>query len=83
MHILFSAHALAQMQERGISEKTVRQAMNRPDRDSSRIDGTRVAQRRVRWHNKVVLCRVIYALTSREAARIITVYMTTKFAKYQ
>jgi len=82
IQIAYSAHAEYQLKERGISKKQVRETIQKAEHVQERRDGTKVAQRRVQWHNRDVLCRVMYRMTNSERVLIITAYVTTKFSKY-
>lgn len=83
MRITLSRHAERQLKERALTKALIRKVLNKLDKVIDRSDGTKVAQKRVKWHTRDVLCRVIYALPHPEIARVITAYITTKFTKYQ
>lgn len=83
MQILFSNHARHQLRERGLSPETIQNIVRTARNKSRRHDGTQIAQKRITWHSRRVLCRVIFRRLSVDTVLIITAYITTKFRKYK
>lgn len=81
MRIHFSKHAEFQMLQRDISKDIVRSVLRKPEKTAHRKDQMLIAQKQLRWHNKNVLCRVIYK-RERKNIKVITTYVTTKIDKY-
>ncbi|OGY37364.1 MAG: hypothetical protein A3E36_02975 [Candidatus Andersenbacteria bacterium RIFCSPHIGHO2_12_FULL_45_11b] len=82
MRIQFSRHAEFQMKLRDVSKEIVRTVVRKSEKTTHRDDRTIVAQKKVRWHARDVLCRVIYKKIDKNTIRIITTYITTKIDKY-
>ncbi|OGY30779.1 MAG: hypothetical protein A3C02_00025 [Candidatus Andersenbacteria bacterium RIFCSPHIGHO2_02_FULL_45_11] len=82
MRIQFSKHAEFQMQQRDIPKEVVRNVIRKPEKTTHRKDQTLIAQKQVQWHNKNVLCRVIYKREGKAIVKVITTYITTKIDKY-
>lgn len=81
MEMVFSSHARHRMTERRISEKLVKRVMRDPDQVIQGPNQRKVAQKHVRWHNRDMLCRVVF---EEEADRVlvVTLYITSKYTKY-
>lgn len=82
MKVEFTHHAQQMMTERNISTTIIRRVLNYPDNVGKRQDGTVIAQKRIKWHNREVLCRVIYTQSPAQKVRVITTYITTQLKKY-
>lgn len=82
MKIVYSKHAEFQMKQRDIPKKIVSDVVKKSENTTHRSDRTLIAQKRVSWHSKSVLCRVIYRRAERGVIYIITTYITTKIDKY-
>jgi len=76
MRIRYTKHALARMQERGISKRLVRKAIEEPDR-SYRDKGLNVVERKLESGN---ILRV-YFKRDDDAAVVITTYRTKTWGR--
>lgn len=82
MHVELSSHAQRMLRERGIPEDIIRDIVARPQRVAGVGSQKMVAQKRIRWRDQEILCRVVY-VPQGEIARVVTAYVTTKFTKYE
>jgi len=81
MEIQLTDHALAQLQERNLSEADVRQVIKEPYKITRQSAVRYRAIRKTRRRNKQYLLVVIYdAVGSRK--EVVTVFLTSKIGKY-
>lgn len=81
MKMVFSPHARHRMTERHITQKLVERVMREPDRVIQGSNQRKVAQKLVRWHNRDMLCRVVFEQES-DRILVVTLYITSKRTKY-
>jgi hypothetical protein len=78
-----TSHAAFEMNRRGIDEQTVRQVLNSPEQRLPVREGREVLQARLERDDpaKMYLIRVVVDV-DRTPAEVVTVYRTSKLAKY-
>ncbi len=81
MDFIIISHAYDTMYERGVSEDDVRDIVNNPEQIVPEKQGRVCYQSRKDYYGETFLLRVILD-TSTAPAAVITVYLTTNFAKY-
>jgi len=81
MNFIFSNHALAQMERRGIEKTLVVELLNNPDKIIEQDNEVHIFSKVVNEHAKIYLYRVFINVI-KEPQLIITVYKTSKFEKY-
>ncbi len=81
MKIIFSDHALAQMNERNLSEEAILHAMENPDKVVRQSGHRFVAQKLIRKNGRRYLLIVAYDEMG-DTREVVTSFLTTKFRKY-
>lgn len=82
--VVFSAHALEQMQRRGIPVDQIRAILRRPEEVLQVRAGRHVVQQIVTMgHSEREYLLRIFVDTDRTPAEVVTVYRTSKIAKYR
>ena len=80
MVLPLSAHAIFEIERRGISKEEVEQVFNNPEQK------IKVSNRREIWQNKIEVVGVVYVLRVivdlEPELRIVTVYRSSKVKKY-
>jgi hypothetical protein len=79
--VKFPPYALVQMEERGLSEAAVREAVESPDQVVRGKRGRKIAQKRMQQANREHLLRVIYEEAANQVT-VVTAYKTSKVDKY-
>jgi Domain of unknown function (DUF4258) len=84
MEIRFTGHALASMNRRGLSRKTVRTVIKEPDARLQRKGMREIRQRLVPMgpEGKLYLVRVVLDFTLDEVV-VVTAYRTSRVEKYR
>ena len=79
----FTVHALFEMKRRGLSEELVRSIVSAPEQEHEVRIGRVVMQSRVKMGGRLGTYLVrVYVDTDRDPPEIVTVYRTSKIAKY-
>ena len=78
---LVTSHAAFEMRRRGIEEGVVRQVLAAPEQRDAVRPGRDVLQSRIAFAGKTYLLRVFVDI-DRDPAEIVTVYRTSRIAKY-
>ncbi|MGD9929754.1 MAG: DUF4258 domain-containing protein [Mangrovibacterium sp.] len=81
MTAIFSKHALAQLERRGINTERVLSIIASPDFVTTQNDQTRIYSKLVTENSKCYLYRV-FVNYLKEPALVITAYKTSKIEKY-
>lgn len=78
---IVTAHAVFEMQRRGISHEVLRQVLTSPEWRETVREGRDILQSRIQFQGGIYLVRV-FVEVDREPAEIVTVYRTSKMSKY-
>ena len=78
---VITSHAVGEMNRRGINEATLRQVMGVPEQRRNLRPGRDVLQARIELSGKTYLLRA-FVDVDRRPAEVVTVYRTSKIAKY-
>ncbi len=79
--VKLAPYALVQMQERGLTEVAVREAVENPDQVVRGKGRRQIAQKRMQEADREYLLRVIYEEAASEVT-VVTAYKTSKVSKY-
>jgi hypothetical protein len=76
-----ASHATVEMERRGIDQTIVRRVLAAPEQRHTVRAGRHVLQSRIAFDDKIYLVRV-FVDVDRKPADVVTVYRTSKIAKY-
>ena len=78
---IVTAHAVFEMQRRGIDHEILRQVLTSPELRETVREGRDILQSRISFQGGIYLVRV-FVDVDREPAEIVTAYRTSKMSKY-
>jgi hypothetical protein len=78
---VITAHAVFEMQRRGITEEILEQVLHAPEQRFLLRAGREVLQSRIQISGREYLVRV-FVDVDRQLAEVVTVYRTSKISKY-